>query len=242
MAGSELLDDRFVQYNTHVYYCAIYCPKMSNGHLQVIQNVSSNLRLARQQQGWSQEKLAAEAGVSRRMLVNIEAGGSNVSIATVDRLANALGLTFSEVVHPPQRGKSQRSAPVLIWQGEHPDSRASLLESIPQPGQVVELWHWQLAPGDQYRAEPDAPGCHEMLYVYEGQLTVVLEGKPQVVNCGQSFAFASDVDYCYRSTGEGLVRFAKTIIMVMPGSGGVLGCAEEPPENTKSVKADKIAP
>ncbi|WP_239688875.1 helix-turn-helix domain-containing protein [Aquitalea magnusonii] len=55
---------------------------MSNGSLEVMQNVSANLRQARQQQGYSQERLAERAGISRRMLVNIEAGESNASIAT----------------------------------------------------------------------------------------------------------------------------------------------------------------
>lgn len=192
---------------------------MSNGQLQVIQNVSANLRQARQQQGWSQERLASEAGISRRMLVNIEAGESNVSIATVDRLANALGLAFAEVVRPPQAGRQQANAPLRIWQGNHPDSHATLLHSLPQPGLTVELWQWQLAQEDCYVAEPDPAGSHEMLYVFEGELTVEVQGKLHQLGSGQSLSFATDTDYVYRNSGAGMLRFTKTMIMAVPAVG-----------------------
>jgi uncharacterized protein YjlB len=58
--------------------------------------------------------------------------------------------------------------PLRIWQGEQADSHASLLESVVMPGMALELWRWQLAAGDSYHAEADAPGCHEVLYVLEG--------------------------------------------------------------------------
>ncbi|WP_028534353.1 helix-turn-helix domain-containing protein [Paludibacterium yongneupense] len=187
---------------------------MSNGTLQVIQNVSANLRRARQQRGLSQDRLAELAGISRRMLVNIEAGESNVSIATVDKLASALGLAFLDVVGAPAPADKVHSAlPLRIWQGKQADSHGNLLESLNRPGMTVELWQWQLAAGDSYQAEADAPGCHEMLHVYAGELEVRLPDRVRKVGTGQSLAFASDVTYTYHNPAQALSCFSKSIIM-----------------------------
>ncbi|PXX46278.1 helix-turn-helix domain-containing protein [Aquitalea magnusonii] len=189
---------------------------MSNGSLEVMQNVSANLRQARQQQGYSQERLAERAGISRRMLVNIEAGESNASIATVDKLASALGLSFAEVVRPPPLADKGPGLPLRIWQGERADSHASLLESLAMPGMTMELWRWQLAAGDSYLAEADAPGCQELLYVLAGQLQLQLPLQQQthVLQAGQSLAFALDQPCSYHNLGAEPCTFTKSVLMV----------------------------
>ncbi|RXZ43796.1 helix-turn-helix domain-containing protein [Crenobacter cavernae] len=180
--------------------------------LQVFLNVSANLRVARQRLGWSQEKLATAAGVSRRMLVNIEAGESNVSLATLDKLAVALGLSFAEVVRAPEAPPS----PVRVWQGASPESHANLMESLTNSGRTVELWEWKLAPGERYDAEADPAGSHEMLYVIEGELELEREGKVLRLAAGQSLTFPSDVDYAYRNPGRAPLRFTKNVIVSAP--------------------------
>jgi transcriptional regulator with XRE-family HTH domain len=51
------------------------------------------LKKAREGKGWPVQKLADEAGVTRQMIYNIEGGrGGNIGIATIKRLADALGL------------------------------------------------------------------------------------------------------------------------------------------------------
>jgi transcriptional regulator with XRE-family HTH domain len=189
---------------------------MNNGSLEVMQNVSANLRLARQQQGYSQERLAELAGISRRMLVNIEAGESNASIATIDKLASALGMSFAEVVRPPlMLADKGLGLPLRIWQGVQADSHGSLLESVVKPGMTLELWRWQLAVGDSYHAEADALGCHEVLYVLDGQLELQLPQQQQrhVLQAGQSLTFALDQVYCYHNPGMVVCAFTKSILM-----------------------------
>ncbi|MTD33147.1 helix-turn-helix domain-containing protein [Paludibacterium denitrificans] len=188
---------------------------MADYTIPVIQNVSANLKQARQSRQWSQEKLAANGGVSRRMLVNIEAGESNVSIATLDKLAAALGLTFAQLVRPPASATSL-GTPLKVWQGAQPDSHGTLLESLLHHGVAVELWVWQLAPQDSYHAEADAPGSHELVYVMEGELTLTLRGTSHTLRPGQSFSFASDAEYHYRNLGDRLLRFTKNMVMTGP--------------------------
>lgn len=50
------------------------------------------MKLFRHEKGWSQEKIALEAGIDRTYLPSIEKGERNVSITVVEKLAIALGV------------------------------------------------------------------------------------------------------------------------------------------------------
>jgi transcriptional regulator with XRE-family HTH domain len=58
-----------------------------------------NLSKIRKEKGWSQEKLAQEAGISYNTLIKIERKGiKNPKIETVVKLANALNISIDELV------------------------------------------------------------------------------------------------------------------------------------------------
>jgi transcriptional regulator with XRE-family HTH domain len=67
----------------------------------------------------SQTALAEKSGVSRRMLVGIEAGETNVSLATLDRVAEALEVAFSDLIQAPNERDSSRINE-LAWAGTQP--------------------------------------------------------------------------------------------------------------------------
>lgn len=178
---------------------------------ELLQRVSANLRAARQAQGLTQDALATAAGVSRRMLIAIEAGESNVSLATLDRIAAALGLAFSDLVREPVSPPGGLERPLLAWQGEHPESQAVFVGSV-AASRNVELWTWALAPGERYAAEPDRSGAHTLLYVVEGTLTLEVEGGPHRIAAGQSMAFRSDQPYAYVNDGDETLRFVMNAV------------------------------
>ena len=58
-----------------------------------------NLAKIRKQKGWSQEKLAQEAGISYNTLIKIERGGiKNPKIETVIKLSKALNISLDSLV------------------------------------------------------------------------------------------------------------------------------------------------
>lgn len=58
-----------------------------------------NLVKIRKQKKWSQEKLAAESGISYNTLIKIERGGiENPKIETVIKLADALDVSIDKLV------------------------------------------------------------------------------------------------------------------------------------------------
>jgi len=174
----------------------------------LLRHVAANLRAARQLRGWTQQALAERADVSRRMVVGIEAGDSNVSLATLDRLADALGVPFADLVRAPD---AEVPAPEVVWRGGDPRSRARFLAGVPGGG-TVELWEWSLAPGERYDAAPDRPGTRTLVYVAAGTLTLQADGGGQTVAEGESACFVSDRPYVYANRGAVPLRVVITAV------------------------------
>lgn len=58
-----------------------------------------NLKKIRIEKGWSQERLAREAGISYQTLIKIERGGiKNPKIETLIKLSKALGIQIEQLL------------------------------------------------------------------------------------------------------------------------------------------------
>lgn len=61
------------------------------------------LRLSemRKHKGWSQERLASESGLARSYVGGVERGQRNIALRNICKLADALGLSPSDLLVPP---------------------------------------------------------------------------------------------------------------------------------------------
>ena len=196
--------------------CAKYCPltvtiPAPKPRTSVLQHVSANIRRLRHAAGFSQTTLAQMSGVSRRMLVAIEGGENNVSLSTLDRLAEALGVAFSLLIQAPDQRNPAR-IDELVWTGAHPGSTAVLLASASARSEV-ELWEWRLEPAECYRSAADPLGWSEQLFVFEGTLTVILDEQTHTLRAGEFLMYASDVPHVYRNDASVPVRFMRNVVL-----------------------------
>ena len=178
--------------------------------MSVLEHVAENVRRLRTGAGLSQQALAEAADVSRRMLVGIESGDANVSLNTLDRIAEALKVTFADLVKPPGAPGLDR-IDALAWSGRTPGSQGVLLATAPA-SHDVELWAWTLMPGDRYTSAADPAGWHEMFFVIAGHLVIELPDREHVVAAGDFFVFPSDRDYAYRNDGDAPLRFIRNVV------------------------------
>lgn len=176
----------------------------------VLVHMADNVRRLRQRAGLSQQALADAASLSRRMLVNIEKGDVNVSLNTLDRLADALGVLFYALIAPPDTEDSAR-IDERVWAGNSADSEARLLASK-AARHAVELWSWSMAPGEVYAAEADPVGWHNMIVVIEGRLTVTLGDETFGITAGDFRVFASSRPHGYRNDSDARVRFMRNVV------------------------------
>ena len=185
--------------------------KDSAPRASVLQHVSQNVRRLRHAADMSQTALAEKSGVSRRMLVAIEAGEKNVSLTTLDRVAEALDVRFSDLIQAPDARDASRINEVA-WAGLIPGSKAVLLSKATATREV-EQWEWCLQPGEVYPSQPDAEGWSEQIYVFEGCLTLMLGDTPQHIAAGEFFMFASNQPHAYRNDGAVAARFVRNVVI-----------------------------
>src|SRR4051795_9516131 len=82
--------------------------------------IGARVKQERQARGWTLDRLAETAAVSRRMVVSVEQGAVNPSVGTLLRLSDALGVGLPALVEPPEPKavKVTRSgAGAELWQG-----------------------------------------------------------------------------------------------------------------------------
>ena len=64
--------------------------------------VAANVRTLRNRAGWSQEALADAAGLHRTYIGAIERAEKNLTLATLDRVAAALGVKPIDLLREPK--------------------------------------------------------------------------------------------------------------------------------------------
>src|SRR3954464_14645544 len=84
-------------------------------------SVGARIRHERQARRWTLDDLAEAAGVSRRMLVNVEQGAVNPSVGTLLRISDALGVGLPALVEPPRPKPmriTRRGEGAVLWRGD----------------------------------------------------------------------------------------------------------------------------
>jgi transcriptional regulator with XRE-family HTH domain len=176
--------------------------------------VARSVRGHRTRLAWTLDDLAARSGVSKGMLSQVEQARTNPSVATICRLATALGVSVASLVEAPE-GPSARvvraDEAVTLWTGGDPDSAARLLVGS-GTSQQVELWDVRMVPGDGFASEGHPTGTRELLLVIDGELTLEVDGAPHQVCAGDAIAFAADRPHAYRNRGTSPLRYALSVI------------------------------
>lgn len=182
----------------------------------IARTIGRRVRAGRAERGWTLDALAQRSGVSRRMLVNVEQGATNPSIATLLRLADALGIGLPSLVDPadeapaePVRIRRTGQAPV-IWSS--PAGGSAVMVAGTEPPEVTELWDWRLGPGDTFRSDAHRAGTRELLLVLSGAVDLTVAGVTHRLRAGDSAGFEAGVPHAYANPSPAKpARFALAV-------------------------------
>jgi transcriptional regulator with XRE-family HTH domain len=160
------------------------------------------------------DELARRSGVSKGTLVQIEQERANPSISTLCRLATALGVSVADLVSSASEAPSAvtlvGSADVRqLWTGPRGGS-AVLLAGTTGPD-MLELWRWELQPGERFEATRHNRGTRELIHVFTGRLTLEVEGRVTIIAAGVTAIAHTDRSHAYSNCGKALVRFFMTV-------------------------------
>ena len=186
-----------------------------------LETIARNVRSTRVAAGLSLDALAGRAEVSKGALVALEGANGNPNLATLVRLADALGRSVSSLMEDPHEEPvlvvdSDEVAP--LWTGPS-GGTARLLLTNPRPA-PVEVWRWRLYPGERHDSNPHPAGVTETLTVVRGQMLVVLGDTVHPLRAGATTAFAADVPHAYEGAGRGPCDLIMTVHLPIEHGGG----------------------
>ncbi len=181
--------------------------------------VARTLQALRADRGWSLDQLAARSGVSKGVLVALEQGRSNPNLATLARIGDAFGVPVTLLVDvggEPAIRISNPDASRMLWRG--PSGGTGTILGATDPPWAVELWRWEVMPGETFGGDAHAPATREMVWVEEGTLTLTVGGERHAVGTGQCARFPASRPHRYGNEGQAPVRF--TMVVLVPPAVG----------------------
>lgn len=176
--------------------------------------IAGRILALRKARRFSLDQLAARSDVSKGMLVQIEQGRANPSIAILCRVAAGLGVSVVELVQTEAEPMSpvRIAQPELarrLWTGPH-GGDASLVVGSNGPD-MLELWNWTLHPGERFEAQPHPAGTQELIQVAEGSLSLEVDGVSYLVSQGASAHALTDRPHAYACAGTTPTRFTMVV-------------------------------
>jgi transcriptional regulator with XRE-family HTH domain len=193
---------------------------MDNDTAALAAAIGARVKQERQARQWTLDQLAATAGVSRRMVINVEQGAVNPSVGTLLRISDALGIGLPALVKPPQAKPvrvTRQGDGSALWSGGF--GGRGVLVAGTEPPDVLELWDWTLEPGEQHASEAHAPGTKELLQVQQSAITLQVADETVALKAGDAVAFGGDVAHSYTNPGKRTARFCLAVFEPGVGSG-----------------------
>jgi len=160
--------------------------------------VSQRLRAVRQMRHLSLRDLAEASGVSINTISLIERGKTSPTIATLHRLAGALGVLISDFVEP----ESGRSIVYLKRdQRQQARSACALIESLGTglPDQMMEPLLITLEPESDSGPEPIIHLGHELVVCLQGQVVYQVDGQEYLLETEDSLLFEASLPHRWRN-------------------------------------------
>ena len=175
--------------------------------------IAARVRAGRAGRRWTLDELAARSDVSRRLIVQIEQADANPSLATLLKLAAALGVPLAELLvgQPQDRTVAVVSGEeaMTLWSTQAGGAARLLVSHGP-----LELWTWTLQPGDRRTSRPHRPGALELLAVQTGTVELEVGDAHVEVPAGDSAWFDATHPHAYGNPGATPAGF--TLVVLEP--------------------------
>ena len=174
--------------------------------------VARALKQARKAQKITLDELSRRSGVSKGMVVEIEKCTANPSIGILCKIAAALGLSVADIVNvteaPSAHIIDSQDIPTL-WTGDL-GGTARLLAGTSGPN-MIELWRWEMYPGESFTSPGHPQGTLELFHVEKGTLKCVVGETELVIPAGSSAVAKTDVPHSYSNTGRSRLVFTMSV-------------------------------
>lgn len=164
--------------------------------------VGARIRALRESRGLSLSALAAEAGIGKGTLSELETGQRNPTLDTLYAVATPLGVPMAALMDDHD-GAVIAGAGIL----------ATRMRVVREPGRTTEVYLLRLSPGAERRSGAHVAGVEEQLVVLSGSGSVEYDDEVVAFGPGDHVRFAADRPHAYRGGPEG---FEAVNVIVTP--------------------------
>jgi XRE family transcriptional regulator, regulator of sulfur utilization len=180
--------------------------------------LARNVRQLRQDRRLTAAELATRSGVAKATLSQIEAARGNPRLETLRDLADALGVSPTELLATPDDARVR-----VVRSDEGTDITDSvvggrLVRSIPVEPAVIEIYELELEADVSETSVSHGIGAHEHVFVLEGSIEVGPVESPTRVERRDFASYPADRPHAWRTTGGQRARVLVLQIMPRPRS------------------------
>ncbi len=160
--------------------------------MQELQRLGPKLRAARQEQGWTLDELAAQAGMSASTLSRLESGKRQASLELLLPLTRQLGIRIDDLLEAPDRDPKIR----------RPATTRNGMTVAPLTREESTVRAFKLTyPADAEAHELQVHDGHEWVYVLSGELELTLGDAQHLLVQGEAAEFDTTIPHRMRASG-----------------------------------------
>ncbi len=169
-------------------------------------DVGERLRVIRSRRRQTLREVAERAGLSESFLSQVERGRASASVASLRRIADALGIAISDLFQPVEA-----SPPRVLRRDDRPSLAFGILGRklllTPRPLHHLEVFVGELDPEGSTGAEQYAHGDSEELFVViRGTVQLELGDELFELEAGDSIDYRSAVPHRISNLGDGVAE------------------------------------
>lgn len=157
-----------------------------NGRAQGMEDVGPRLRSARQAKKLSLTGVAEEAGITKGFLSLAERGLTRVSVPTLLRICDALGITIGSLFTYPSELVLHGGTPLYMG---GVDLQEYLL--TPLDAEHIDVMRTRMQPGGGSDGAYVLDADTIFVIVLQGQLALEVDGQPMLLDTGDSTTFSA---------------------------------------------------
>jgi transcriptional regulator with XRE-family HTH domain len=180
--------------------------------------IGAQLRAARLAGRKSMAEVAAQAGLTKGFVSKLERDLANVSVASLIRLCDALGVSVGSLFQAPHGEVVRRDArPPINFGG----TRAREYLLTPAGEKRVQAILSDIEPGGGSGEEPySLPADVEFVFVLAGRLEVTVAGERVTLDRGDAFTFPARAGHTFRAVpGAGPAQVLWVLSPALPDTG-----------------------
>lgn len=164
--------------------------------------IGARLRAARLAARKTMAEVADEAGLTKGFVSKLERDLANVSVASLMKLCEALGIPVGSLFEQPKGEVVRAGERPPINFGGTGGMREYLL--TPSAERRVQAILSDIAPGGGSGNEPySLPADVEFVLVLRGSLEVIFDGSPVTLAAGDAFTFPAGAPHSFRAPSDG---------------------------------------